>query len=67
MSGYINDRLGRFAKVGDKFQEGKIDVKVVSVSLYTVEECLITYHPKRKKKASWKRESQETAKCFGSG
>ena len=52
MSGYINDRLGRFAKVGDKFQEGKIDVKVVSVSLYTVEECLITYHPKRKKKAS---------------
>src|SRR5574344_978165 len=48
MSGYINDRLGRFAKVGDSFQEGKIDVKVTAVNDYTVEECLIVYHPRRK-------------------
>jgi CBS domain containing-hemolysin-like protein len=49
VSGYINDRLGRFAKVGDAFQEGKIDVVVSLVSEYTVEECVITYHPRRKK------------------
>jgi putative hemolysin len=48
VSGYINDRLGRFAKVGDSFQEGKIDVMVSLVSEYTVEECVITYHPRRK-------------------
>jgi len=48
VSGYINDRLGRFAKVGDSFQEGKIDVVVSLVSEYTVEECVVTYHPRRK-------------------
>jgi putative hemolysin len=49
VSGYINDRLGRFATVGDSFKEGQIDVKVTQVSEYTVEECVITYHPRRKK------------------
>jgi putative hemolysin len=49
VSGYINDRLGRFAKVGDRFSESHIDVSVTKVNDYTVEECLITYHPRRGK------------------
>ena len=48
VSGYITDRLGRFAQVGDSFKEGKVDVLVTQVSDYTVEECQITFHPRRK-------------------
>lgn len=48
VSGWINDRLGRFAKVGDKFSYGRIDVIVKKASLYTVEEILVVYHPRRK-------------------
>ncbi len=49
ISGWINDRLGRFAKQGEEFSYGKIDVKVVEATPYTVEEAKITYHPRRTK------------------
>jgi CBS domain containing-hemolysin-like protein len=49
VSGWINDRLGRFAKVGDSFSVAHLDVVVTKVSDYTVEECKITYHKKKGK------------------
>jgi putative hemolysin len=51
VSGYINDRLGRFAKVGDHFSESHIDLSVTKVNDYTVEECVIVYHPRRGKRS----------------
>jgi CBS domain containing-hemolysin-like protein len=48
VSGWVNDRLRRFAKVGDHFQEGRIDLKVTAVSEYTVKEVEVVYHPRRK-------------------
>lgn len=50
VSGWINDKLGRFAKEGDKFSVSKIDVLVKKASPYTVEEIVVTYHPRRKSK-----------------
>ena len=48
LSGFINERLGGFAKVGDEINLVKVDIKVTKASPYTVEEALITYHPRRK-------------------
>jgi putative hemolysin len=49
VSGWVNDRLGRFAREGDKYSEGSIDLAVVSVTDYTVKEVKVVYHPRRKK------------------
>ena len=49
LSGFINERLGDFAKVGDEVVLLKVDIKVTKASPYVVEEALITYHPRRKK------------------
>jgi putative hemolysin len=51
VSGWVNDTLGRFAKEGDCFCYGKIDVKVSKISEFTVEEIRVTYHPRRHVKA----------------
>ena len=48
LSGFINERLGGFAKVGDEVNLLKVDIKVTKASPYTVEEALIIYHPRRK-------------------
>jgi putative hemolysin len=48
VSGWVNDHLGRFAKEGDSFSEGKIDLRVTSVTDYTVKEVKVTLHPRRK-------------------
>lgn len=48
LSGYISDKLGRFAEVGDKLTIGKVDITVKKVKEYHVEQCLVVYHPKRK-------------------
>ena len=48
LSGWINDRLGRFAKEGDMLTIGKVDIMVEEASPYTVEEALVFYHPRRK-------------------
>jgi CBS domain containing-hemolysin-like protein len=48
VSGWVNDRLRRFAKVGDHFKEGRIDLKVTAVNEYTVQEVEVVYHPRRK-------------------
>jgi putative hemolysin len=47
VSGWVNDTLGRFAKEGDSFCYGKIDVSVTKVNDFTVEEIRIVYHPRR--------------------
>lgn len=49
VSGWVNDRLGRFAKAGDKLKEGPIDLEVLNATEYTVKECRVVYHPRRKK------------------
>jgi len=49
VSGWIIDKLGRFANVGDAFEYEKIDVKITQIDNYTVKEAKITYHPRRKK------------------
>ena len=50
LSGWINDKLGRFAEKGDNFSYGKIDVEAVKVSDYTTILAKVTYHPRRKAK-----------------
>jgi len=50
VSGWINDRLGGFAKQGDHFKEGPIDLRVTVATDYTVKEVEVVYHPRRKKK-----------------
>ncbi len=50
LSGYINDKLGRFAEVGDKLKIGKVDITVKEVKDYCVESCLVRFYPKRKDK-----------------
>jgi CBS domain containing-hemolysin-like protein len=49
LSGWINDKLGRFAEIGDRFSFGKIDLKVLSLNEYSIKEVEISYHPRRKK------------------
>ena len=48
LSGYINDKLGRFAHVNDKLSVGRVDIVVKTVSDFRVETCLVTYHPRKK-------------------
>ncbi len=48
LSGWINVRLGRFAKEGDIVTFGKLDVVVKKATPYTTEEALVYYHPRRK-------------------
>ena len=48
LSGWINDRLGRFAKEGDMVSIGKVDIMVEEATPYIVEEALVYYHPRRK-------------------
>ena len=50
VSGYITAKLGRFAKAGDKFKDGKIDVQVEKADPYVVESAIVSYHPRRKAK-----------------
>jgi putative hemolysin len=49
VSGWINDKLGKFATEGDHFGYESVDVKVNKATPYTVKEAEITYHPHRKK------------------
>ena len=48
VSGFIVERLGRFAEVGDKVTYGKLDFLVEKAGPYVVESALVTYHPRRK-------------------
>ncbi len=48
LSGYINDKLGRFAEIADKLTIGKVDIIVKKVNDFRVENCLVIYHPRRK-------------------
>ncbi len=50
LSGYISDKLGRFAEVGDKLRIGKVDITVKEVKDYCVENALVRFYPKRKEK-----------------
>ena len=51
LSGWINDRLGRFSRVGDVIDFQRVTLRVKKVSAYTVEIVEVTYHPRRKIKA----------------
>ena len=48
LSGWINDRLGRFSRVGDVIDFQRVTLRVKKVSAYTVEIVEVTYHPRRK-------------------
>lgn len=47
LSGWFNDKLGRFGKVGDSLEYGKLTISVLKASAYTVDEFKIVYHPRR--------------------
>ena len=48
VSGWINDRLGKFGEEGDHFEFGPLTVRVKKASPYTVVQAEVTYHPRRK-------------------
>ena len=48
LSGWLNDRLGRFAREGDIVTLGKVDIVVKNATPYITEEALVYYHPRRK-------------------
>ncbi|MBQ9457982.1 MAG: HlyC/CorC family transporter [Bacilli bacterium] len=48
VSGFLVERLGRFAEVGDKVKYGKLDFTVEKAGPYVVESALVVYHPRRK-------------------
>lgn len=48
VSGWVIDKLGRFAVVGDSFSYGRVDVVVKKTTEYTVKELEVKYHPRRK-------------------
>jgi len=48
LSGWINDKLGRFAQVGDVLTYGTVALKVTKASEYTVKEVEVTYHPRKR-------------------
>lgn len=48
LSGFLNDRLGRFAREGDILTIGKVDIVVKKATPYITEEALVYYHPRRK-------------------
>jgi putative hemolysin len=51
VSGWLTDRLGRFAKVGDTITYEKITVVVTKASSYAVEQLKVVYQPSRKENA----------------
>ena len=48
LSGFINDRLGRFAREGDIVTIGKADIVVKKATPFITEEAIVYYHPRRK-------------------
>ncbi len=48
LSGFIIDKLGRFAEVDDKLTIGKVDVIVKKVNEFSIESAEVSYHPRRK-------------------
>lgn len=48
LSGWIVDRIGRFAKKGDSFSYKKLDIKVKESNPYSIETVEVHYHPRRK-------------------
>lgn len=50
VTGWINDRLEKFATVGDKLKHGTIELIVTKATEFTVEECSVHYFPRRRKK-----------------
>ena len=48
LSGWLNAKLGRFAKEGDMVTVGKVDVVVKKATPYITEEAMVYYHPRRK-------------------
>lgn len=49
LSGWINDRLEKFARVGDKIKYGTIELIVTKATEFTVEECSVHYYARRRK------------------
>ena len=49
LSGWINDRLEKFARVGDKIKYGTVEIIVTKATEFTVEECSVHYYPRRRK------------------
>ena len=50
VSGWINDKLGRFAKVGDRLIYDKIDLVVHEVRDYHVTKLVVYHHSRRRNK-----------------
>lgn len=48
VSGWVNDKLGRFGKKGDKFSYEKIDLVVTKATEFTIVEVKVNFHPRRK-------------------
>ena len=48
VSGWINDKLGRFAKEGDHFTYERVDIVVKKTANYTVAQAEVTFHPRKK-------------------
>ena len=60
VSGWINDRLGRFATEGDHFSYESVDLLVSKATPYTVKEVTLTYHPHRLNKAKGQEKPDKT-------
>ncbi|MBQ7995142.1 MAG: HlyC/CorC family transporter [Bacilli bacterium] len=50
VSGWVNDKLGRFARIGDKFTYENLEITVTKLSKYSNEEILVRKKRKKKKK-----------------
>ena len=48
VSGWINDKLGKFGEEGDKFDFGPLTVRVKKASPYTIVQAEVTYHRRKK-------------------
>ena len=48
VSGWINDKLGKFGEEGDKFDFGPLTVKVKKASAYVIIQAEVTFHRSRK-------------------
>lgn len=48
VSGWINDKLEKFAQVGDRLRFERIDLTVTEADEFTVEEAIVKFHPRRK-------------------
>lgn len=47
LSGCINDRLEKFARVGDKIKYGTVEIIITKVNEFTVEDCSVHYYLRR--------------------